>query len=87
MHTLAFSAEGAGYLTGLFIVPLVLFWIFTKKWYYGVIAGVIGVAFKVTSDSEKAKTRAAEQQLEQRQTENWLDKNRSIFDPTPNSTP
>ena len=67
------NSVAIGYLIGTFLVPFILGWIFTKKWYWGLVIGMIGLAFQVTRQTEMAKGQAAAQQLEDQRRERLWD--------------
>ena len=46
--------EGVGYLTGTFLVPFLIVWIISKKWYLGVLAGIVWIFFKASQVSHVA---------------------------------
>jgi hypothetical protein len=64
MTMLAINLEGVGYLLATFLVPFLLVWIFSKKWYYGLLAGVIWTAFQLSRQKPASPPRPVQGLLE-----------------------
>lgn len=41
--------EAVGYIMGTFLVPFVIGWLVTKKWYWALLIAIIWVLFKLSN--------------------------------------